>query len=106
VDAVQVLRPGRDPDLAFLIGRAAIYCVDVPRVNVGNVPYSLLEELKDCFVQSTKYKCLAKEPEPAHVLVFMNEMPDLTKLSADRFDIWDLNEDPDLNNDLVCEFIE
>lgn len=105
-DAIQVLRPGRGPDLAFLIGRARVYCVDVPRIRLGDIPYDLLEELKDELVQSTKYECITKEPEAAHVLVFCNGMPDITALSPDRYDIWDLNEDPELNNDLVCEFIE
>ena len=56
-----------------------------------NVPYELLEEIKDGNAVSTKYdsKRLTFKT-PNIVLVFSNEQPIITKISKDRWSIFNI----------------
>jgi len=86
---VQILSHGRREDLAFAIDeRKSVFFFDLPRSAGEFLPFTVLEQLKDRRIFSNKYesrvKKLAKIP---HVVVFMNEYPDMTKLSADRYEI-------------------
>lgn len=66
--------------------RRVVIC-DVPRCNLGFINYGALEKVKNGHIYSGKYeggKCIFKIP---HVFVFMNEMPDMTSLSKDRYGI-------------------
>lgn len=88
-EKAQLLAPGRVQDIAFLIDESKdVFLMNVPRGGMEYLQYSILEQLKDRVVISTKYetkvKYLLKVP---HVVVFCNEAPDETKLSFDRFDI-------------------
>lgn len=89
LDGVQVLGPGKRDDLAHAIDvRSRIFLFNIPRGNAEYLNYGLLEMIKDRMVLSPKYestmKILLTQP---HVVVFMNEEPDQTKMSADRYDI-------------------
>ncbi|MEY4433569.1 MAG: Lake Sarah-associated circular virus-28 [Bacteroidota bacterium] len=85
----QVLLPGRKADMAYALRPGIKYLfLDAPRSKQGEyIQYDFLEDLKNGYVFSTKYESRVKSFEPLHVIVNMNEMPDKTKLSADRFDI-------------------
>lgn len=88
-DSVQILSVGKRDDIAHTIDPAKRYFFfDLPRSASEYLQYTVLEQLKDRFVFSPKYNSRTKvlENEP-HVVVFMNEAPDMNKLSADRYNI-------------------
>lgn len=62
--------------------------VDAPRSKQGEyLQYDFLEECKNGYVFSPKYESAIKRLDPIHLVVMMNERPDETKLSRDRYDI-------------------
>jgi hypothetical protein len=54
--------------------------------------YGVLEQLKDQLIFSPKYESVCKVlPQPVHVIVFCNEMPDITKMTEDRYSFVELS---------------
>lgn len=88
-DRTQVLSIGKRDDLAHAINeRKSVFLFDLPRSQSEFLQYSVLEQLKDRMVFSPKYLSRTKTLDTCpHVVVFMNEMPDMNKLSADRYDL-------------------
>lgn len=88
-DDVQILSVGKREDLSYAIDdRKRVFLFDLPRSACEFLPYVLLEQLKDRRVFSNKYESRMKMLiNPTHVVVFTNEYPDMTKLSADRYEI-------------------
>lgn len=89
----QCLSIGKRDDIAHVIDESKrVFFFDLPRSQSEYLQYSVLEQLKDQMVFSPKYnsrmKMLTHKP---HVVVFMNERPDMTKLSQDRYDIINWN---------------
>lgn len=86
-DSTQVLSIGKRDDLAHAINeRKRVFLFDLPRSQSEFLQYSVLEQLKDRLVFSPKYLSRTKTLEHVpHVVVFMNEMPDMNKLSVDRY---------------------
>lgn len=86
---VQIIRPGKVQDMAYELREdSRTVIVDVPRSSMEHVQYQFLEYLKDGTVPSCKYEsCTKFYLKSLHVMVFCNEEPDMTKLSADRYDI-------------------
>lgn len=83
---VQVMKPGKKQDMAYDFNEdTRVLLMDCPRSRTDVLQYDFLEEVKDGRVFSSKYESYTKRPGPCHVIVFMNEYPDQTKLSADRF---------------------
>lgn len=85
-DLAQVLSVGKREDLAHVVDvRKSVFFFNVPRDSMQFFQYVIAEQLKDRMVFSPKYqskmKVLAKTP---HVVVFCNEDPDDTKMTADR----------------------
>ena len=69
-----------------------VFIFNIPRsFDRMEVPYDLLEEIKDGKAVSAKYnsKCLSFKT-PNIVLIFSNELPILTKLSKDRWNIFNI----------------
>lgn len=93
---VQVLLPGRKADMCMMVELdAKIIFVDATRSKQGEyILYDFLEELKNRYIFSSKYhsvlKCLKSTP---HVVVMMNEFPDMSKLSMDRYHILEVSAD-------------
>lgn len=93
---VQVLLPGRKADMCMMVDLdAKIIFLDATRSKQGEyILYDFLEELKNRYIFSSKYhsvlKCLKHTP---HVVVMMNEHPDMTKLSGDRYHILEVSPD-------------
>lgn len=86
---VQVLSVGKRDDLAFAIDETKqFFFFDLPRSSAEFLQYTVLEQLKDRCVMSNKYQSRVKfiKNNP-HVVVFMNERPDMSKLSSDRYNI-------------------
>lgn len=84
---VQLLSAGKRDDLAFAIDeRKSVFLFDLPRSTSEFLQYSILEQLKNGIIFSNKYESRVKtlSVETAHVVVFMNEYPDTSKLSKDR----------------------
>jgi len=89
-DDVQILSSGRREDIAYAIDeRKSVFLFDLPRSTSEFLQYAILEQLKDGLIFSNKYMSQMKvlSTETSHVVVFMNEYPDMTKLSADRYKI-------------------
>lgn len=88
-EKVQVLLPGKKSDMTYALDtRIRVLFVDAPRSKQGEyLQYDFLEEVKNGYIFSGKYESRIKQLERVHIVVMMNEMPDLEKLSADRYDI-------------------
>lgn len=91
-ELTQLLSIGKRDDLAYAIDESKrFFLFDIPRSQSEYLQYSVLEQLKDRLVFSPKYcsrtKMLAHTP---HVVVFMNEAPDMNKLSVDRYEVINL----------------
>lgn len=86
---VQVLQPARKVDMAYALDSTIrVLFVDAPRSKQGEfIQYDFLEDVKNGYVFSTKYESRVKQLNRCHVVVMMNEHPDMTKLSADRYKI-------------------
>lgn len=86
---VQILKPGKYADMAYeLKERVRVLFLDCPRAKQTEyIQYDFLESIKDGEVFSPKYESRMKRLDPCHVVVLMNEDPDMTKLSLDRFDV-------------------
>lgn len=88
-EQTQVLSIGKRDDLAHAIDESkSVFLFDLPRSQSEFLQYSVLEQLKDRMVFSPKYMSRTKKlTHTPHVVVFMNEHPDMLKLSRDRYDI-------------------
>lgn len=60
---------------------------DLSRDKQDTINYDSIEEMKDGIVTSTKYQVVDKFCANVKVIVFMNQKPDMTKLSEDRYAI-------------------
>lgn len=85
----QVLCPGKRADMAYILRTdIRVLILDAPRSKQGEfIQYDFLEDVKNGYVFSSKYESSVKKLANVHLVVLMNEPPDLTKLSSDRFDI-------------------
>jgi len=94
-DDVQVLGVGKKSDLAYMVDETKhIFLFNVGRGQMEYLSYSLLEALKDKMLLSTKYQGRMKtwpSDRNTRVIVFSNELPDETKLTADRYWIKELD---------------
>ncbi|ALY05858.1 replication-associated protein [Ctenophore-associated circular virus 2] len=85
----QALPIGQIKDMAYAVDtNARVFFVNVARSGMEFLPYRFLEMLKDRMVGSSKYESEMKIfRHNVHVVVFSNEYPDETKMTADRYDI-------------------
>jgi hypothetical protein len=88
-DDAQMFGPGKRDDIAYAVDcTKRVYFFNMPRDSMQYMQYGVLESIKDRLVFSSKYQSVTKFlVHNPHVVVFCNEHPDETKLSADRFDI-------------------
>lgn len=88
-ELTQCLSIGKRDDIAHAIDPSKrVFFLDLPRSQAEFLQYSILEQLKDQMVFSPKYNSKMKRLEHRpHVVVFMNEPPDMNKLSIDRYKI-------------------
>jgi Putative viral replication protein len=86
---VQYMRSGKKADMAHeFCSQTKVLFVDVCRSKQAEyLQYDFLEEVKDGMLFSPKYESRVKKFCPPHVIVLMNEQPDMTKLSEDRYDV-------------------
>jgi len=82
------LRPTKNSDMAYsLPDNLRVLFMDCTRQQLEHFPYSFIESIKDGMIFSSKYESTLKTFGKVHVVVMMNEYPDTTKLSQDRYDI-------------------
>lgn len=106
---VQVMSPGKKADMAYtLMQDIRVLILDAPRSKQSDfIQYDFLEEVKNGYVFSGKYESMMKTLGKVHVVCLMNEDPDFTKLSQDRYhtirvtesnNIWDIDYKPNEND--------
>jgi len=66
--------------------------IDVPRASQGYISYTGIEEIKNMLFYSGKYEGGMVNGNKPCVVMFMNEDPDETMMSADRWNIYRLNK--------------
>lgn len=88
-DTSQIIIPGKKLDMAYiLLETNRVVMFDCPRSKQGDfIQYDFLEEIKNGYVFSGKYEAVIKRFPTPHVVVAMNEHPNMDQLSADRFSI-------------------
>lgn len=84
---------GKHADLAYVFAPWAEKCeyvaIDLTRtVDADYYPYHFMEDLKNGKMMSTKYTSKRVLFETKKVVVFTNQHPNMTKLSADRYEIY------------------
>lgn len=75
--------------------------INVPREN-NKISYKVLEELKDGIICNTKYETGTELINPPHIIVFCNFFPEYSKFTADRWEVYTIND----NNELISSMIE
>lgn len=92
----QVLLPGKKADMSYALDpNIRVLFIDAPRSKQGEfLQYDFIEDVKNGYVFCSKYESRVKQLSPCHVVVFMNEDPDMNKLSKDRYCIRRVNECP------------
>lgn len=75
-----------------------ILVIDIPRDNHNGTSYKSIEAIKNGMICNTKYETGVKVFNSPHIIVFCNYPPDTTKLSADRWKIYNITE---LNKQLI-----
>lgn len=98
-----VLSFGNAADLTNLVSKymhRTIYLFDLPRVKPavlsGGDMYTALESIKNGIVVNTKFHTSSETMRSPHVWVFANELPDFKCLSDDRWSVWQINKDMQL----------
>lgn len=86
-DDAQVILPGKKADMAYALQVSVrVLFIDAPRSKQGEfLQYDFLEDVKNGYVFCSKYESRMKQLQNCHVVVFMNEDPDMNKLSKDRY---------------------
>lgn len=87
-----VILPGKKPDMVYSLATCGfdprVIFVDCPRSKQGDfIQYDFLEELKNGRVFCSKYESHMMYFDVPHVVVMMNEEPDYSKLSDDRYEV-------------------
>lgn len=88
-DNAQIIIPGKKADMAYVAREdCRVYFFDTPRSKQGDfIQYDFLEEMKNGYFFSPKYESRIKKIATPHIVVCMNEYPDMEKLSADRYKV-------------------
>ena len=83
----QMLSVGKRDDLAHSLRTSVrVVFLNIPRGCMEYLQYSFLESVKDGMIFSPKYDSTTKFMEQkCHVVVMCNELPDINKLSRDRY---------------------
>lgn len=91
-DDVFVMEPGKKADMALAYPQTTrVMFLDCPRSKQGDfIQYDFLEAVKNGRIFSGKYESGMKYMRKAHVVVMMNEHPDMEKLSSDRYLVKDI----------------
>ena len=88
----------RKSDVAYMLSQTSLTCKDIFLFNLlrsdAEVAYGLLENIKDGYLVSVKYKTKeVKIKIPNVVMVFSNDYPDEKQLSKDRWEVYTIDDD-------------
>lgn len=92
-DEVQVLSVGKRDDVAHAIDPSKqTFLFNVPRGGMEYFQYTIVEQIKDRMIFSPKYNSQTKIlSQKAHVVVFCNELPDMDKMTEDRYEMFNID---------------
>nr|WAE43012.1 MAG: replication associated protein [Cressdnaviricota sp.] len=82
----------------FMQDDANLIIIDIPRDNGNKVSYNAIESIKGGIIVNMKYETGQKLINPPHIFIFANAPPDECRLSRDRWNIVNINEQ--LNNEI------
>ena len=77
-------------DVFFAYANQSVVMFDLTRQLQETINYGTLESLKNGIAFSRKYECRERLFDPAKVVVFMNQPPNMTALSADRYQVLEI----------------
>lgn len=85
-------------DLMYMYGETnpldTLIICDIPRSQLNPGIYTTLENIKNGVIKHSKYQGVDKKRDSeCHVIVFSNELPDLTKWSQDRYHLFTIMKD-------------
>jgi len=97
---------GKKADISYAYDFQSTVVFDLSRQTQEFVNYGTIESFKNGMMFSAKYESTMKVFAPAKVVVFSNWAPDKSQLSADRWEIIDLDkqqtfQQPAITNDFV-----
>jgi len=91
-DSAFILRPTKRADMAYLLPDSfRVLFIDCARKQVESLDYPFVEQVKDGVVVSPKYESRMRFFPNVHVVILMNEDPDMFAMSQDRYVIIELN---------------
>nr|WAE42902.1 MAG: replication associated protein [Cressdnaviricota sp.] len=89
---------GKGSDIKYAVAEwikekhLGIVLFNLPRSAEGHISYDAIECIKDSVLFSNKYESCSVALKPCHVIIFANVEPDYTKLSLDRWVVWEVQE--------------
>lgn len=92
---------GKSQDLAYAWKYEKIIVFDLVRSQQENINWSILESFKNGSVFSPKYNSCVKNALSPHVICFANFPPDIKRLSADRWKIFNILVEDDIQRFLA-----
>ena len=102
-DNALYIENGAKKDVAYLYQNEPIVAINYIRSVQETMNYGIIENIKDGRMLSAKYESRMKRFRPAKVVAFSNFKPDKTKLSEDRWMVFDLvNGRLTLDEDYNC----
>lgn len=100
-----VVTNGKQTDIAYAYNDEPVVVFDWPRDVEDRVPYGLVEMFKNGRIFVGKYESRTRIFKRPKVLVLTNFMPEIGKLSADRWDIHELLHS-DANDEWVLRYFD
>lgn len=82
-----IITGGKNADIYYAYNYEPLVIFDLPRAKEDKVCYDVMESFKNGYFLSTKYECKPVRFNVPHVVVFANFMPEMSQLSADRWNI-------------------
>jgi hypothetical protein len=90
---------GKSTDIKYGYEGQGIVVFDLVRASQEHINYEIIENIKNGMFFSSKYQCVQKVyVENPKIIVMMNQLPDKSKLSIDRFNVYLLD-----NNKIVLQ---
>lgn len=80
-----ILNNAKSSDIAYVYNGEPLVLFDIPRNLEGKINYSIIENLKNGRIFSTKYKGKIKFFKCPTIVVFANFLPEFSSLSSDRW---------------------
>lgn len=89
----QLMEPAKKADMAYALqDDLRVLFVNVTRQQQEHFQYSFFESLKDGHVFSPKYESMTRKFNKVHIVVLMNQAPNMELLSEDRYKIVELRD--------------